>query len=114
MIDLGTQLKSFKTVKRRLRSALGEAETKRIFSRAVYLFNIGGNDLFYALFQTSSLVNLNAKQKLVDLIIGNTTSVVEVNLKWKTDLKFIIFGLENEIYIVLRKCIKWEGGSLDS
>lgn len=77
VIDLGTQLKSFKNVKRRLRSALGEAETKRIFSRAVYLFNIGGNDLFYALFQTSSLVNLNAKQKLVDLIIGNTTSVVE-------------------------------------
>ncbi|KAH0852699.1 hypothetical protein HID58_093771, partial [Brassica napus] len=77
VIDLGTQLKSFKTVKRRVRSALGEAETKRIFSRAVYLFNIGGNDLFYALFQTSSLVNLNAKQKLVDLIIGNTTSVVE-------------------------------------
>ncbi|KAJ4896773.1 GDSL esterase/lipase 3 [Raphanus sativus] len=77
VIDLGTQLNSFKNVKRRLISALGETEAKRIFSRAVYLFNIGGNDLFYALFQTSSLVNLNAKERLVEFIIGNTTSVVK-------------------------------------
>ena len=40
VIDLGTQLNSFKNVVRSLKSELGDAEAKTIFSRAVYLFYI--------------------------------------------------------------------------
>ncbi|KAL0680242.1 hypothetical protein Bca4012_008223 [Brassica carinata] len=77
VIDLGTQLNSFKNVVRSLKSALGDAEAKTIFSRAVYLFNIGGNDLVYPLVANSSLFQSNTKEKFVDFVIGNTTSVVE-------------------------------------
>ena len=89
MIDLGTQLYSFKNVVRSLKSALGDAEAKTIFSRAVYLFYIGGNDLVYPLVANSSLFQSNTKEKFVDFVIGNTKSVVEVKVKPKTDLKFI-------------------------
>lgn len=89
VIDLGTQLYSFKNVVRSLKSALGDAEAKTIFSRAVYLFYIGGNDLVYPLVANSSLFQSNTKEKFVDFVIGNTKSVVEVKVKPKTDLKFI-------------------------
>ncbi|CAH8392663.1 unnamed protein product [Eruca vesicaria subsp. sativa] len=75
--DLGTQLNSFKNVVRSLKSALGEAEANKIFSRAVYLFNIGGNDLVYPLVANSSLFQSNTKENFVDFVIGNTTSVVK-------------------------------------
>ncbi|KAJ0249892.1 GDSL esterase/lipase 2 [Hirschfeldia incana] len=77
VIDLGTQLNSFKNFVRSLKSALGDAEAKKIFSRAVYLFNIGGNDLVYPFVANSSLFQTNTKEKFVDFVIGNTTSVVE-------------------------------------
>ncbi|CAF2212755.1 GDSL esterase/lipase 3 [Brassica rapa] len=77
VIDLGTQLNSFKNVVRSLKSALGDAEAKTIFSRAVYLFYIGGDDLVYPLVANSSLFQSNTKEKFVDFVIGNTTSVVE-------------------------------------
>ncbi|CAH8306186.1 unnamed protein product [Eruca vesicaria subsp. sativa] len=77
VINLGTQLKSFKNVERRLKSELGKAEVKMIFSRAVYLFHIGGNDLFYPFSANSSLLQSNSKEAFVDFVIGNTTSVIK-------------------------------------
>ena len=83
MIDLGTQLNSFRNVERSLRSALGDAEAKKIFSRAVYMFSIGSNDLFFPLVANSSLFQSNTKERFVDFVIGNTTSVLEVKQKPK-------------------------------
>ncbi|CAA7018495.1 unnamed protein product [Microthlaspi erraticum] len=77
VINLETQLSSFKNVERRLRSELGDAEAKKILSRAVYLFHIGGNDYFYPLSANSSLFQSNSKEKFADFVIGNTTSVIE-------------------------------------
>lgn len=68
-------------VERMLRSELGNAEVKKIFSRAVYLFHIGGNDLFYPFSANSSLFQSNSIEKFVDFVIGNTTSVIKVKLK---------------------------------
>ncbi|CAH2036622.1 unnamed protein product [Thlaspi arvense] len=76
-INLGTQLKSFKNVVRSLRSALGEVEANRVFSRAVYLFSIGGNDYFYPISATSSPFQSNSNEKFADIVIGNTTSVIK-------------------------------------
>ncbi|XP_018451864.1 GDSL esterase/lipase 3 isoform X2 [Raphanus sativus] len=77
VIDLGTQLNSFKNVVRSLKSGLGDAEAKKFLSRAVYLFSIGGNDLVYPLVANSSLFKSNTKEKFVDFVIGNTTSMVK-------------------------------------
>ncbi|XP_010479978.1 PREDICTED: GDSL esterase/lipase 3-like [Camelina sativa] len=77
VINLGTQLNSFKNVEKSLRSELGDAVTKRVFSRAVYLFHIGGNNYFYSFSANSSTFQSNSKEKFVDFIIGNTTSVIE-------------------------------------
>ncbi|KFK34784.1 hypothetical protein AALP_AA5G193300 [Arabis alpina] len=76
-INLGTQLNSFKNVEKRLKSELGEAEAKRVFSRAVYLFHIGGNDLFYPFSANSSTFQSNSKENFVDFVIGNTTSMIK-------------------------------------
>ncbi|XP_010501062.1 PREDICTED: GDSL esterase/lipase 3 isoform X2 [Camelina sativa] len=70
-------LNNFKNVEKSLRSELGNAVTKRVFSRAVYLFHIGGNDYFYPFSANSSTFQSNSKEKFVDFVIGNTTSVIE-------------------------------------
>ncbi|KAL9309629.1 GDSL esterase/lipase 3 [Arabidopsis thaliana] len=77
VINLGTQLNNFKDVEKSLRSELGDAETKRVFSRAVYLFHIGANDYFYPFSANSSTFQSNSKEKFVDFVIGNTTFVIE-------------------------------------
>ncbi|CAN8321887.1 unnamed protein product [Cochlearia groenlandica] len=77
VIDLGTQLNSFKDIEKSLRSELGDKEAKKIFSRAVYFINIGGNDYFYPLGANSPLFESNSKERYADLVIGNTTSVIE-------------------------------------
>lgn len=77
MINLGTQLNNFKDVEKSLRSELGDAETKRVFSRAVYLFHIGANDYFYPFSANSSTFKSNSKEKFVDFVIGNITFVIE-------------------------------------
>ncbi|XP_010462303.1 PREDICTED: GDSL esterase/lipase 3-like [Camelina sativa] len=77
VINLGTQVNNFKNVEKSLRSELGNAVTKRVFSRAVYLFHIGGNDYFYPFSANSSTFQSNSREKFVDFVIGNTTSVIE-------------------------------------
>ncbi|CAE5960167.1 unnamed protein product [Arabidopsis arenosa] len=81
VINLGTQLNNFKDVEKRLRSELGDADTKKVFSRAVYLFHIGVNDYFYPFSANSSTFQSNSKEKFVDFVIGNTTSVVKTLYK---------------------------------
>ncbi|CAA0293389.1 unnamed protein product [Arabidopsis thaliana] len=71
VINLGTQLNNFKDVEKSLRSELGDAETKRVFSRAVYLFHIGANDYFYPFSANSSTFQSNSKEKFVDFVIGS-------------------------------------------
>ncbi|CAH2053736.1 unnamed protein product [Thlaspi arvense] len=56
---------------------LGEAETKRIISRAVYLIQIGPNDYFYPFSINASHFHSNSKEKFVDYVIGNTTTVIK-------------------------------------
>lgn len=78
MIPLGSQLNNFKNVEKMLKDKLGDAETKRIISRAVYLIQIGPNDYFYPFSINASHFESNSKDKFVDYVIGNTTTVIEV------------------------------------
>ncbi|CAA7024658.1 unnamed protein product [Microthlaspi erraticum] len=75
--DLGTQLNSFKNVTEVLRSELGNAEARRVISKAVYLFHIGANDYQYPFFANTSTFSITTKEKFVDYVIGNTTNVIE-------------------------------------
>ncbi|KAF3605690.1 hypothetical protein DY000_02050640 [Brassica cretica] len=77
VIPLGSQLNNFKNVEKMLKDKLGDAETKRIISRAVYLIQIGPNDYFYPFSINASHFESNSKDKFVDNVIGNTTTVIE-------------------------------------
>jgi len=81
VIDLKTQLNNFKKVEKLLRSTLGEAQGKRVISRAVYLFHIGVNDYQYPFSTNSSVFQSNPHETYVDFVVGNTTAVIKVNHK---------------------------------
>jgi len=84
--DLGTQLNNFKNVEKTLRSNLGDAEARRVISKAVYLFHIGANDYQYPFFANTSTFSNTTKERFIDFVIGNTTTVIEVS-NWFCQLK---------------------------
>ncbi|CAH8277735.1 unnamed protein product [Arabidopsis lyrata] len=75
VINLRTQLNNFKKVEKMLRSKLGDAEGKRVISRAVYLFHIGLNDYQYPFTTKSSIFQSISNEKYVDYVVGNMTDV---------------------------------------
>ncbi|XP_028783591.1 GDSL esterase/lipase 1-like [Neltuma alba] len=76
VVNLKTQLEHFKDVEGRLRKKLGDAEARKLFSRAVYLVNIGSNDYIFPLALNSSIIKLHPQQ-YVRMVIGNLTSVIK-------------------------------------
>ncbi|KAG7997303.1 hypothetical protein I3843_01G205200 [Carya illinoinensis] len=76
VIDLHTQLSNFKRMKMLLKQEIGEAETKTLVSRAVYMTSIGGSD--YALYTAnSSLFQSYSPEEYVDMVMGNLTTVIK-------------------------------------
>ncbi|XP_010273222.1 PREDICTED: GDSL esterase/lipase 5-like [Nelumbo nucifera] len=76
VIDLKTQLKYFEEMETSLRHKLGDAETKKFLSRAVYLFSIGNND-YMSPFSTVSSMQETSQKELVGRVIGNLTAVIK-------------------------------------
>ncbi|XWS54492.1 hypothetical protein CRYUN_Cryun10bG0094300 [Craigia yunnanensis] len=66
VVDLETQIKYFKKVEKSLRQELGDAEAKKLLSRAVYLISIGGNDY---LTRNSSA----SDEAFASMVLGNLT-----------------------------------------
>ncbi|XP_059458021.1 GDSL esterase/lipase 1-like isoform X1 [Corylus avellana] len=77
VIDLNTQLKYFKNMETVLKRTLGEAQTKKLLSRAVYLFSIGTNDYAAPFSTNSSLLRFSTHEEYVDMVIGNFTTVIK-------------------------------------
>ncbi|KAE7998992.1 hypothetical protein FH972_003480 [Carpinus fangiana] len=77
VIDLNTQLKYFKNMETLLKRKLGEAQTKKLLSRAVYLFDIGNNDYLAPFATNSSLLLSYSHEEYVDMVIGNLTNVIK-------------------------------------
>ncbi|XP_059643409.1 GDSL esterase/lipase 1-like [Cornus florida] len=75
-INLNMQLRYFKNVDKWLRQKVGDVEAKKVLTRAVYLFSIGGNDYF-----SLSMENPNAtasfQKEYVEMVIGNLTNVLK-------------------------------------
>ncbi|XP_021716585.1 GDSL esterase/lipase 4-like [Chenopodium quinoa] len=75
-INLARQMYYFNQMFHRLKLQVGEFEANKIISKAVYLFNIGGNDLF-SLFETNREgfpLSPFLKRDYVNQILGNLTN----------------------------------------
>ncbi|XP_016182726.1 GDSL esterase/lipase 5 isoform X1 [Arachis ipaensis] len=79
VIDLHTQVKYFKNVKKILREKIGDEEVEALLKRSVYFFNVGGNDYRGLLNVTNSTVRLLPidKQQFVGFVIGNLTNAIK-------------------------------------
>ena len=78
MVDLKTQLRYFKKVKKQLSEKLGPEKAKTLISSAVYLFSVGGNDYLSPFTFNSSFYNKYSKKEYVGMVFGNFTQVIEV------------------------------------
>ncbi|KAK7294512.1 hypothetical protein RJT34_17401 [Clitoria ternatea] len=76
VIDIKTQAHYFTQVSKQLRQKLGKDEAKKLLSRAVYIFSIGGND-YAAPFYTNSTTIPYSQQNFVDVVIGNITETIK-------------------------------------
>ncbi|CAI9114486.1 OLC1v1015218C1 [Oldenlandia corymbosa var. corymbosa] len=72
-IDLKMQLLYFKDVEKQLRERVGDKETQKLMSNAVYMFSIGGNDLI----APNPIFSSFSSQDYIHIIIGNFTSVLK-------------------------------------
>ncbi|KAJ6364546.1 hypothetical protein OIU76_029497 [Salix suchowensis] len=76
-ISLKTQLSFFTFMEKNLNAKLGEAKTKTLLSRAVYMFGIGSND--YITFATRNTTELPSytREEYVRMVIGNLTDSIQ-------------------------------------
>ncbi|GLU22520.1 hypothetical protein SLE2022_385890 [Rubroshorea leprosula] len=86
--DLHTQLGYFKDMKKQLRQKLGDAETKALLSRAVYLLKIGTNDYFVTLDPNSTLLQTYSKEEYVGMVIGSITQFIKGGIYKEGGRKF--------------------------
>jgi hypothetical protein len=78
VINLNTQFNYFKNMETMLRQKLGEKEAKTLLVKAVYLISIGGNDYFVPFYPNSTVLQYSAQEELVNMVIGNLTTVIKV------------------------------------
>ncbi|XP_017978454.1 PREDICTED: GDSL esterase/lipase 1 [Theobroma cacao] len=92
VIDLKTQLSNFKNVTKLLGKKLGDAQAKTLFSKAVYLINIGGNDYMSPFTTNSSVLQSLSKEEYAGMVIGNLTDTIKEIYK-KGGRKFGLLNL---------------------
>ncbi|XP_057535666.1 GDSL esterase/lipase 2-like [Amaranthus tricolor] len=82
-INLMTQLYYFDKMVQKLKDQVGEMEGKRLLSKAVYLFNIGGNDYFSLFEENRADLPLSYYQKRnhMNMILGNLTQHINTIYK---------------------------------
>lgn len=80
-ITLQTQLKNFIEVGKSLRKKLGDNRAQNLLSNSVYLISTGGND-YISLFEgDSTAFQIYTQTQYVNMVIGNLTAVIQVNLE---------------------------------
>ncbi|XP_065868507.1 GDSL esterase/lipase 2-like isoform X2 [Euphorbia lathyris] len=73
VVDLNTQMVQMKNVKKEIRKQIGDAQTCKLLSKAIYLINIGANDYL----GPSPVFNSFSQKDYVAMVLGNLTSVVK-------------------------------------
>jgi len=61
-----------------LKRKIGEAQAKKLLSKAIYLFSIGNNDYLAPFTSNSSVLQSYSHEEYVDMVIGNVTTVIKV------------------------------------
>ncbi|KAF7136047.1 hypothetical protein RHSIM_Rhsim08G0242900 [Rhododendron simsii] len=77
VISLSEQLNFYRTVVGGLRQKLGDVESKKTLSKAVYLFSIGTNDYTSIFLQNSNILSHYSKSTYVGMVIGNLTIAIK-------------------------------------
>ncbi|KAK9726854.1 hypothetical protein RND81_05G241800 [Saponaria officinalis] len=78
-INLKMQINYFLEMIQKLKAQVGEEEATRLLSKAVYLFNIAGND-YVTLFQHNLKKTISSEKKssFMNQILGNITIYIQV------------------------------------
>ncbi|KAK4708525.1 hypothetical protein R3W88_029450 [Solanum pinnatisectum] len=93
VINLKTQLKYFKKVTKLLNNKVGDKQSKKLISNAVYMFSTGTVDYGEAFRSSPDLIHFPyPKQQFVEMVLSNFTSVLKEIYK-KGGRKFAIFTL---------------------
>ncbi|WCJ42865.1 GDSL lipase [Euphorbia peplus] len=77
VIDLATQLKNFKEVKKSLKEKLGEDEAQEIIEGAVYFISTGSNDYLGGYLGNPLMQQNYLPEIYVGMVIGNFTGFIE-------------------------------------
>nr|GMC79846.1 GDSL esterase/lipase 1-like [Ipomoea batatas] len=91
VIDLKTQLQYFKKVVKQLKGKLGDKESNKLLSSAVYMFSIGNNDYLSPYATNSTIFNSYTQEGYVDMVIDNFIDVIKEIYK-EGGRKFVIFS----------------------
>jgi hypothetical protein len=78
VIDLKTQLRYFKEVKKLQRQKLSDEVAKTLLSSAHYLFSIGSNDYFEPFITNPTALQSYNGNQYIRMVIGNLTSGIQV------------------------------------
>ncbi|KAK4755602.1 hypothetical protein SAY87_009359 [Trapa incisa] len=78
VIDLQMQLKSFDQVEKSLAEKLGEHQTRRLISEAIYFISIGSNDYMGGYLGSPTARKLYQHQEFIAMVIGNLTQAIQV------------------------------------
>ncbi|XP_075667834.1 GDSL esterase/lipase 3-like [Castanea sativa] len=73
------QERYFEEVEKKLKQKLGDAEAKKLLSKSVYLFSIGGNDYmaFISSVNQSNVITSSDKMEYMTMVLGNFTTVIK-------------------------------------
>nr|GMC82404.1 GDSL esterase/lipase 1-like [Ipomoea batatas] len=92
VINLKTQLEYFKNVVKELKGKLGDNESNKLVSSAVYMLSIGSNDYFNPFTADSTIFDSYTHHQYVDMVIANFTNVIKEIYK-EGGRKFVIFSV---------------------
>lgn len=79
-LNIKMQLGYFEKVEKQLKEKLGDEKAKKLLSKAVYIFSIGGNDyisLYSASTNNSDMLEPSHRRKYMGMVLGNFTSVIQ-------------------------------------
>ncbi|KAJ4837544.1 hypothetical protein Tsubulata_028095, partial [Turnera subulata] len=69
VVNLKTQLSYFRDVEKQLRQKIGDADTKLLLSKAIYLFSVGSNDYIVPFTTNSTVLQLYSQKEYVGMEI---------------------------------------------
>ncbi|XP_017971525.1 PREDICTED: GDSL esterase/lipase 2 [Theobroma cacao] len=92
-INLRTQVSYFEEIEKLWRQMLGDAEAKKLISKAVYLISMGVNDYMVHFGTNSTVLESYSREEYVGMVIGNlTVEIKEIYKKGGRKFGFVNAG----------------------